>query len=230
VLEFLVGSGLATAAGLNAWMPLFVLGLADRFVPAVELPAGWAWLSSDVALWIVGTLLVVEIVADKIPAVDSVNDAIQTLVRPAAGGIAFGAGSSAETVRVDDPDFLTGTAWVPIAVGVVIALAVHLVKAAVRPVANVATAGVAAPVVSTIEDVTSLGLSVLAIVVPVVALLVIAGLTVAASHSAHRTAPARRPLTGATGSAPRVARRARAAAPTARRPAAACVRGCRRCR
>lgn len=179
MLEFLVGSGLATAAGLNAWMPLFVLGLADRFVPAVELPAGWAWLSSDVALWIVGVLLVVEIIADKIPAVDSVNDVIQTVVRPAAGGIAFGAGSSAETVRVDDPDLLTGTAWVPIVIGVVIALAVHAVKATVRPAANVATVGLAAPVISTVEDVTSLGLSVLAIVVPVVALVVIAGLVVA---------------------------------------------------
>ncbi|WP_228484488.1 DUF4126 domain-containing protein [Microbacterium cremeum] len=179
MLEFLVGSGLATAAGLNAWMPLFVLGLADRFVPAVELPAGWAWLSSDVALWVVGVLLVVEIVADKIPAVDSVNDVIQTLVRPAAGGIAFGAGSSAETVRVDDPELLSGTAWVPIAIGVVIALAVHALKAAVRPAANVATAGMAAPVISTVEDATSLALSVLAIVVPVVALLVIVGLGVA---------------------------------------------------
>jgi hypothetical protein len=173
VLEFFVGSGLATAAGLNAWMPLFVLGLADRLVPAVELPAGWAWLSSDVALWITGALLVVEIVADKVPAVDSVNDVVQTLVRPAAGGIAFGAGSSAETVRVDDPDLLTGTAWLPIVVGVAIALAVHALKAAARPVANVATAGLAAPVVSTIEDITSLGLSVLAIVVPVIAVLMI---------------------------------------------------------
>ena len=109
MLEFIVGSGLATAAGLNAWMPLFVLGIADRFVPAVELPAGWAWLSSDVALWIVGALLVIEIVADKIPAIDSVNDVIQTAVRPVAGGIAFGAGSSAETVRVDDPDLFAGT-------------------------------------------------------------------------------------------------------------------------
>ncbi|WP_205789341.1 DUF4126 domain-containing protein [Microbacterium sp. CPCC 204701] len=180
MLEFLVGSGLATAAGLNAWMPLFVLGVADRFVPAVELPGGWAWLSSDVALWVVGALLVVEIVADKIPAVDSVNDVIQTVVRPAAGGIAFGAGSSAETVRVDDPDLLTGTAWVPIAIGVVIALAVHMVKAAVRPAVNVATAGVAAPVISTVEDVTSLGLSVLAIIVPIIALVVIAGLVAAA--------------------------------------------------
>lgn len=179
MLEFVVGSGLATAAGLNAWMPLLVLGLADRFLPAVELPAGWAWLSSDLALWIVGALLVIEIVADKIPAVDSVNDAIQTFVRPAAGGIAFGAGASAETVRVDDPDLFTGTAWVPVVVGIVIALGVHVLKSMARPAANVASAGLAAPLVSTAEDVTSLTLSVLAILLPLVALVVMIGLVVA---------------------------------------------------
>jgi hypothetical protein len=173
VLEFIVGSGLATAAGLNAWMPLLVLGLADRFLPAVELPSAWAWLSSDVALWIIGALLVIEIVADKIPAVDSINDVIQTVVRPAAGGIAFGAGSSAETMRVTDPAALfTDSAWIPIVSGVVIALAVHAAKATLRPAANVATAGVAAPVVSTAEDVTSLGLSVTALLLPIVALLI----------------------------------------------------------
>lgn len=179
MLEFIVGSGLATAAGLNAWMPLFVLGIADRFVPAVELPAGWAWLSSDVALWIVGALLVIEIVADKIPAIDSVNDVIQTAVRPVAGGIAFGAGSSAETVRVDDPDLFAGTAWIPIVVGVVIALAVHVAKTAVRPAANVATAGMAAPALSTAEDATSLGLSVFALVLPLVALAIMIAFVVA---------------------------------------------------
>jgi len=179
VLEFVVGSGLATAAGLNAWMPLLVLGLADRFLPAVELPTGWAWLSSDLALWIVGALLIIEIVADKIPAVDSVNDAIQTFVRPAAGGIAFGAGASAETVRVDDPDLFTGTAWVPVVVGIVIALGVHVLKSMARPAANVASAGLAAPLVSTAEDVTSLTLSVLAILLPLVALVVMIGLVVA---------------------------------------------------
>jgi hypothetical protein len=179
VLEFVVGSGLATAAGLNAWMPLFVLGLADRLVPAVELPATWSWLSSDLALWIIGALLVVEIVADKIPAIDSINDVIQTVVRPAAGGIAFGAGSSAETVRVSDPAaFFSNTAWVPIVTGIVIALVVHGFKAALRPAANVATAGVAAPVVSTFEDVTSFALSVFAIVLPIVALLLMVGLVV----------------------------------------------------
>jgi hypothetical protein len=170
MLEFLVGSGLAAAAGLNAWMPLFILGLADRLVPAVELPGPWAWLSSDLSLWIVGVLLVVEIVADKIPAVDSINDVIQTIVRPASGGVVFGAGATAETVRVDDAAaLLADNAWVPIVLGVVIALIVHALKASVRPLANLATAGLAAPIVSSAEDVGAFALAVSAIFVPLLA-------------------------------------------------------------
>lgn len=195
MLEFVVGSGLATAAGLNAWMPLFVLGLADRLIPAVQLPQVWSWLSSDLALWIIGALLVVEIVADKIPAIDSINDMIQTVVRPAAGGIAFGAGSSSETVRVDDPAaFFSDSSWVPIVTGIVIALVVHVFKSMLRPAANVATAGVAAPVVSTAEDVTSFALSIFAIVLPILALLLMAGLIVAvvAAFRGRRRRAARR--------------------------------------
>jgi len=181
VLEFLVGSGLAAAAGLNAWMPLFLLGIVDRFVTGVDLPAGWSWLSSDVALWITGVLLVVEIVADKIPAVDSVNDVLQTAIRPAAGGIVFGAGSSAETLRIEDPATLfAGNGWIPIAVGIAIALGVHLVKATVRPVANAATLGLAAPAVSTAEDVSSLALAAAAIFAPVIAGILLIALVVGA--------------------------------------------------
>jgi len=181
MLELLVGTGLAAAAGLNAWMPLFALGLADRFIAGVELPAGWAWLSSDIALWITGILLLVEIIADKVPAVDSVNDVIQTAIRPAAGGIVFGAGSSAETVRVDDPSALfADNAWVPILIGVVIALIVHALKAAVRPVVNVATAGLAAPLLSTAEDVSSFALIAAAIFVPILAGIMLVALVVGA--------------------------------------------------
>lgn len=180
-MEFLVGTGLAAAAGLNAWMPLFLLGLVDRLAPAFELPSGWAWLSSDVALWITGILLVVEIVADKVPAVDSVNDVLQTAIRPAAGGIVFGAGSSAEALTLDDPATLfADNAWVPIVIGVVIALGVHVLKALVRPVANAATAGLAAPLVSTAEDVSSFGLALAAIFVPIIALLLLVGLVITA--------------------------------------------------
>ncbi len=196
MVEFVVGSGLAAAAGLNAWMPLFLLGLLDRFAPAVDLPSAWAWLSSDIALWITGILLVVEIVADKIPAVDSVNDVIQTVIRPASGGIVFGAGASAETLRAEDPATLfTDGAWMPILIGVGIALLVHLAKAAIRPVANLATAGLAAPALSTAEDASSLALALAAVFAPVLAGIllvgVVIGLVVLLRRRTRRWAPER---------------------------------------
>ena len=117
---------------------------------------------------IVAVLLVVEIVADKIPALDSINDTIQTFVRPTAGGIVFGSGTAAQTAAVTDPGaFAQSGQWIPVAIGVVVALVVSLTKSTVRPAANVATAGVAAPVLSTLEDVTSVGLVFVAILIPV---------------------------------------------------------------
>lgn len=180
MIEFIIGSSLAASAGLNAWMPLFVLGLADRLLPAVELPPTWAWLSGDVALWIIGALLVLEIVADKIPALDSINDVIQSILRPAAGGIAFGAGTGAQTPAVTDPStFFTENTWVPIVVGIGMALVVHAAKATIRVTANTVTGGLAAPVLSTAEDAASFSLAAAALLVPILAGLLLIGLIVA---------------------------------------------------
>ncbi len=177
MLELLTGSGLAAAAGMNAYIPLLAIGVANRFLPdLMQLPAGWQWLSNEWVLGIVAVLLVVEIVADKIPAVDTVNDVLQTIVRPTAGGLVFGSSSTASTLAVTDPaEFFASNQWVPIVVGAVIALAVHGTKMAVRPIANVATGGTAAPVISTFEDVGAVGMTVLAIVMPV---LVVVGIVV----------------------------------------------------
>lgn len=174
-MELLTGLGLATAAGLNAYIPLLALGLLSRFTDLVTLPHGWAWLENGWVMTIVTVLLVVEIVADKVPALDSVNDAIQTFVRPTAGGIVFGSGTAAQTSAVTDPGaFAQSGQWIPVVIGVIVALAVSLTKSAVRPAANVATAGVAAPVLSTVEDGVSVGLVFLAILLPVLVLVVLA--------------------------------------------------------
>ena len=95
LVELLTGLGLATAAGLNAYIPLLALGLLSRFTDVITLPHGSAWLENGWVIAIVAALLVIEIVADKIPALDSVNDTIQTFVRPTAGGIVFGSGAAA---------------------------------------------------------------------------------------------------------------------------------------
>ena len=193
MIEVLIGTSLAASAGLNAWMPLFLLGLTDRLLPAVVLPPSWSWLSSDLALWILGALLLLEIVADKIPALDSVNDVIQSILRPASGGIAIGAGSGAQTIAVDDPAaFFTDNAWVPVVVGIAIALVVHIVKATARVAANTVTGGLAAPVLSTAEDGASFMLAATAIVIPIVAALLLVGLVIVAVVGVRRLARARR--------------------------------------
>jgi hypothetical protein len=186
-VELLTGFGLATAAGLNAYIPLLALGLLSRFTDLVTLPHAWVWLENGWVMSIVAALLVVEVVADKIPALDSVNDAIQTFVRPTAGGIVFGSGTAAQTSAVTDPGAFAQTGqWIPVVAGVVVALVVSLTKSAVRPAANVATAGVAAPVLSTIEDVTSIGLVFVAILIPVLVLVALAALAWTVLTLLHR--------------------------------------------
>jgi len=172
-MELMTGFGLATAAGLNAYIPMLLMGLLARFTSLISLPHGWTWLENGWVMGIVAVLLAVEIVADKIPALDSINDTVQTFVRPTAGGIVFGSGTAAQTAAVSDPaEFARTGQWVPVVIGVVTALVVHLTKTAVRPAANVATAGVAAPVLSTIEDFTSVSLTFIAILIPALVLVI----------------------------------------------------------
>ncbi len=179
MLEALAGTGLAAAAGLNAYIPLLALGLLSRFTDLVALPVSWSWLENGWVLGILGVLFLLEFVADKVPAVDHVNDLVQTVVRPTAGGIVFGSGTSAQTPAITDPDaFFTSGSWVPVAIGVVVALLVHLAKAGTRAAANAALAGVGAPVLSVAEDVTSVGLVVAAILLPVLVLAALAALVV----------------------------------------------------
>ena len=181
MFEVLTGAGLAAAAGLNAYIPLLAIGLLSRFTDLVALPAGWAWLENGWVQLILGVLLVIEVIADKVPAVDSINDWIQTIVRPAAGGIVFGSGTAAETTTVTDPaQFFTSYAWVPIVIGILLALTVHVGKTVVRPAANLATAGIAAPVLSTLEDLFSAVMSVVALLLPILVIVGLAGLVAAA--------------------------------------------------
>lgn len=186
-MEVLTGFGLASAAGLNAYIPLLALGLLARFTDLVSLPAGWAWLENGWVMAIVAVLLAVEVVADKVPALDSINDTVQTLVRPTAGGIVFGSGTAAQTAAVTDPGAFTQSGqWIPVVAGVAVALIVSLTKSTVRPAANVATAGMAAPVLSTIEDIVSVLLVVLAILVPVLVLVALVGMAWAAVRLIRR--------------------------------------------
>jgi hypothetical protein len=193
VLEALTGTGLAASAGLNAYIPLLAIGLLARYSDLITLPSGWNWLSNGWVILILAVLLAIEVVADKVPVLDSVNDIAQTVVRPTAGGLAFGAGSSSETTTVSDPGaFFSSGHWIPVALGVVIALGVHGVKATARPVVNATTAGFGAPVVSTVEDVGSAVMSVVAIILPILILVFLVALVLLAIWAVRRRNERRR--------------------------------------
>ncbi|MEU0570335.1 DUF4126 domain-containing protein [Nonomuraea sp. NPDC005983] len=167
----LTGLGLSTAAGLNAYIPLLVVGVLANVTDAVKLPDGYAWLSNWGVLAVIAVLLLAEIVLDKVPAVDSVNDAIQTAVRPVSGGVVFSATNAA--AELDHSTWMTEHPWVGWLLGIAVALAVHVLKATARPVINAGTAGVGAPVASTVEDAGSLGMSLIAVFVPILVVVVL---------------------------------------------------------
>ena len=171
MFAFLTGAGLSVSAGLNAYIPLLLVGVVSRFTDQIALPSGWLWLSSWWALGLMAVLLVVELVVDKIPVVDHVNDIIQTLVRPASGGAVLSASTAAgeldaatgtAVASVDDPTL----SWI---LGILLALGVHVTKVLLRPMINAGTLGFGAPVASAAEDTGSVGMSLLAIFAPILA-------------------------------------------------------------
>jgi uncharacterized membrane protein len=165
-LELLTSLGLAIPAGLNAYIPLLAVAVSQR-VGWLKLKEPYALLGEWWVIALVAVLLIVELVADKFPAVDHVNDIVQTVVRPAAGGLLFVAVSQ-QALDVH-PALL-------IAAGVIVAGTVHAAKATTRPVVNTATAGLGAPVVCVIEDVMAAVTTALALVAPYLVAVAAAGI------------------------------------------------------
>src|SRR3990172_8671341 len=150
--------GLSASAGLNAYIPLLVVALLSKYTDLIKLTPPWDALES---WWIIGLLIVlgtIEFFADKVPAVNHVNDVIQTFIRPVAGAVVFAA--SAHVITELHP-------VVALAAGLLIAGGVHAVKAvAIRPAVTATTAGAGNVPVSILEDFISTVLSILAIVIP----------------------------------------------------------------
>ena len=172
MLAALTGMGLSAAAGLNAYIPFLIVALIAKFTDVLVLPASFGWMESWWAIGIDTALLLAEVVLDKIPAVDTVNDTIQTFIRPAMGGVIFAATQAAE--NIESSQWMQENSWVGIALGVVVSLLVHGGKMAARPAINAGTLGAGAPVVSTVEDGASIGLSLIAIFLPVLVIAVLA--------------------------------------------------------
>ncbi|MBN1147583.1 MAG: DUF4126 domain-containing protein [Anaerolineales bacterium] len=151
--------GLSASAGLNAYIPLLVVALLARFTDLISLSPPWNTLASPWVIGLLVVLLLIEFFADKAPAINHVNDIIQTIVRPAAGAIVFAA--SAKVISDVHP-------VLAMAAGLLVAGSVHAVKSvAIRPAVTATTAGAGNIPVSILEDVISTALSILAVVIPI---------------------------------------------------------------
>jgi hypothetical protein len=161
VLAVLLGFGLSASTGLNTFLPLLLLSAAARFhIAGIELGHRFDWLSSDVAIIVLIVASVVEIVADKVPAVDHFLDAVGTFVRPLAATVAT---ASVLTGADVNP---TVAAVVGLMIGAPTSLGFHTLKAGTRVASSAATLGCANPILSLIEDVISFSLTVVAIFIP----------------------------------------------------------------
>lgn len=158
ISALLTAFGLSASAGLNAYIPLLLIGFTARLWPEVlRLSAPFDILTSGWVLGLLTVLLLVESLADKIPVVDHMNDALGLIVRPAAGAVLFA--SAAGTVEFLDPG-------IALALGLVVAGTTHGAKATARPVVTATTGGLGNPLVSTLEDIVALLTSVVAILAP----------------------------------------------------------------
>ncbi len=178
-----LGIGLAAATGFRIFIPLLLAGLAARF-DVLPLGDSFQWLASTPALLMLGTAAVAETLAYYIPGVDHALDVVASPATLAAGVVASAA------VMTDIPPEVM---W-PVAV-IAGGGAAGLTKgstALLRAKSGVMTGGLANPVVSTVETVGATGLSVLAIVVPLLCLVAVVALLWWATRKAGRVLFGRR--------------------------------------
>ena len=161
--------GLAACAGLRAWLPLLLAGILAR-TGWLALGPWFHFLQGNRALILFGVATLLELAGDKVPALDHALDAVSTLLRPAAGALL----AASMLGRVSDP--LTALV-LGVAVGAPTALLPHAAKTGLRLASSSFSAGLANPVLSLLEDLLALVLFVITVVLPMLALLLVAGLT-----------------------------------------------------
>jgi hypothetical protein len=176
----LTGVLLAAAAGLNAFLPLLGLALADRISDSVDLPRPYDVMSSKAGIAMLLVLLTMDLLLDKIPRLDHLNDLIGTTLRPAAGILAVMA-VTADRGEIDPV--------VALLLGMTVAVAVHAYKAMNRiRLATASVSSIRQPMVSLVEDGIAAVVTAIALVFPWAGV-VVAALGGAALARAYRIVP-----------------------------------------
>jgi hypothetical protein len=155
--------GFSFAAGINLYATVAILGLAERY-GWVALPEQFRVFDNDLVIGAAIVLYIIEFVADKVPWVDSLWDAVHSVVRPIGGAlIAVATLGDASPVVEGLVALLGGT----------IAASTHFTKAGTRAVANTSPEPFSNWILSLGEDVFVVGLSALALKYPVAAAIVV---------------------------------------------------------
>lgn len=155
--------GFSFAAGINLYATTAILGLATRYA-WVDLPPQYRVFDND---WIIGAALalyVVEFVADKIPWVDSIWDAVHTVIRPLGGALIAVASMGHVPREMQAVIALAGAA---------LAASTHLTKAGTRAVVNTSPEPFSNWILSLSEDGFVVGLGLLALKYPLAAAMVV---------------------------------------------------------
>lgn len=159
---------LSACAGIRAFLPLFVVGLGFRFGLGTldQTAPGLVWITSDLALWVLGIATVLEIAADKVPVVDSVVDSFGMVFRPVGGAAAVFAVLGAAEPKA--------AIALSVTAALLITLPIQAVKMGLRALTHATTGGVLSPALSALEDATVVVGSILAMLAPVLAVVLVA--------------------------------------------------------
>ena len=155
--------GFSFAAGINLYATVAILGLAKRY-GWVALPDQFAVFDNDVVIGTALVLYVIEFVADKIPWVDSIWDAVHTVIRPIGGALI------AVNTLGDPSPTMEGLVAL---LGGTVAAGSHFSKAGTRAVANTSPEPFSNWALSLAEDAFVIGLSALALKYPIAAAVVV---------------------------------------------------------
>ncbi len=152
--------GFSLAAGVNLYATVFILGLASRY-GWVALPEQFKVFDNPWIIGAAGVLYVIEFVADKIPWVDTIWDSVHTLIRPIGGALIAVASIGEASPGLQGVIALLGGA---------VAAGSHVTKAGTRVAANTSPEPFSNWFLSLAEDVFVIGLSLITLKYPVLAL------------------------------------------------------------
>jgi len=162
ILSLFIGIGLATATGFRVFLPLFFVSLASYF-HWIPLQDNWNWLATLPALLILGVAMVFEILAYYIPFVDNILDSIAIPLSAIAGTLLF---SSQFTESNDILKWGLG-----IIAGGGTSATISSALSGLRVASTSSTGGLGNSVVSTVENAGATTMSILAVFLPILAVL-----------------------------------------------------------